>query len=64
VFLAGRRSEGVRVDLGKREVPEREPHTSAYFFLDEFDLAERPPRVRAFTVGVLKNERATAGPRT
>ena len=37
----GGRREGVRVDLGQREVAEREPHAAPEPPLDPLDLAER-----------------------
>ena len=54
----GRRGEGVRVDLGEREMPEGEADTPAELSLDAFDLPERAPRVRAFVVAVLEDDTA------
>ena len=58
----GRRGEGVRVDLGEREMPEREPDTAGEHCFNAFDLPVRLPRVRAFIIPVLKDERAGGGP--
>jgi hypothetical protein len=48
--------QGVRVDAGQREVPEREPHGPAEL---AFDLLDRPvglPGVRALVVAVLDDQ--------
>ena len=60
---AGRR-ERVRVDLGQREVPEREPYRDARLALDTLDRPVRLPRVRALVVAVLDDSVAPSGPRT
>ena len=44
------------MDLGQREVPEREPHPVAEPGLDALDLPERAPRVRALVVAVLDDQ--------
>ena len=44
------------MDVGQREVPEREPHAVAELGLDTLDRAERLPRVRALAVAVLDDE--------
>ena len=54
----GRHGEGVRVDLGEREMPEGEADTRAELSLDAFDFSERSPRVRAFVVAVLEDDTA------
>jgi hypothetical protein len=48
----------VRVDLGKGEVPERKAKAAREAPLGAPDLAERPPRVRAFVVAVLDEKRS------
>ena len=54
----GGRGEGVRMDLGEREMPEREPDVPAQFGLHPFDGPERLPRVWAFVVAVLNDQGA------
>jgi hypothetical protein len=48
------------MDLGQREVPEREPDAAAQLFFDALDLAERLARVRAFVVAVLDDQAPVA----
>jgi Prolipoprotein diacylglyceryl transferase len=52
----GRAGEGVRMDLGQREVPEGEAHLLAKPSLDPLDFAKRPTRVRALVVAVLEDQ--------
>src|SRR4051794_30297218 len=53
--------EGVRVDLGEREVPEGEADALAQLGLDAFDCAEGRARVRALVVAVLDDDRRRGG---
>jgi alkanesulfonate monooxygenase SsuD/methylene tetrahydromethanopterin reductase-like flavin-dependent oxidoreductase (luciferase family) len=48
--------EGVRMDLGQREVTEREANPVAQLSLDALDLAKRLARIRAFVVAVLDDQ--------
>src|ERR1039457_1337946 len=52
----GRRGEGVRVDAGQREMPEREPHVPAQLLFDLLDRMERLPRVWALVIAVLDDQ--------
>src|SRR5919106_5097982 len=52
----GGRRECVRVDLGQREMAEREADATGQPALDEPDLPERPPRVRTLVVAVLDDQ--------
>ncbi len=52
------RGEGVRVDPGQREMPEREPHVPAQPPLDLLDRLEGLPRVRALVIAVLDDQPA------
>src|SRR4051794_2013019 len=52
--------EGVRVDLGQREVAEGEANAGGQSLFDAFDLSKGPARVRAFVVAVL-DDQATGG---
>ncbi len=54
------RGEGVRVDAGQREMPEREPHVPAQLAFDLLDRVERLTRVRALVIAVL-DDQAAAG---
>src|SRR5262249_35539542 len=54
----GRGGEGVRVDAGQREMPEREPHVPAELLFDLLDRVEGLPRVRALVVAVLEDQAA------
>jgi hypothetical protein len=51
------RGEGVRVDLGQREVPEGEADALAQLGLDALDRAEGRARVGALVVAVLDDDR-------
>src|SRR3954467_14625201 len=51
-----RRGEGVRVDLGQREVPERKANGATESLLDAPDLPERPARIRALVIAVLDDQ--------
>jgi hypothetical protein len=59
-FRCGRRSEGVRVDLRERKVPEREPDP-AVLLLHLRDRFKRLPRVRTLVVAVLHDEATFRG---
>src|SRR3954452_14947626 len=48
--------EGVRVDLGQREVPKRETSAPTPLPLHALDLSKRLSRVRALVVAVLDDE--------
>ena len=48
--------ERVRVDLDQREMAEREAQVTVQPALDEPDLLERQPRVRALVVAVLDDQ--------
>jgi hypothetical protein len=48
----------MRVDLDQRKVAEREADAAARLLLDLLDRAERLPRVGAFVVAVLEDDRA------
>src|SRR6266571_971309 len=61
-LCCGRRGEGVRVDAGQREMPEREPHVPPKLLFDLLDRIEGPPRVRALVIAVLDDQ--AAGGRT
>jgi len=52
----GGRRERVRVDLGQREVAEGEADVAFESALDERDLPERPPGVRALVVAVFDDD--------
>ena len=52
------RGEGVRVNLGQREMPEREPHVPAELPFDLLDRVVRLPRVRALVIAVLDDQTA------
>src|SRR5260370_835051 len=54
----GRRGEGVRVDAGQREMPEREPQVPAQLAFDLLDRVERLTRVRALVIAVLDDQAA------
>jgi hypothetical protein len=54
----GRRGQGVRVDAGQREMPEREPDGPAELPFDLLDRAERLPGVRALVIPVLDDQAA------
>jgi hypothetical protein len=51
-----RRGQGVRVDPGQREMPERKPDTPSQLLLDALDRSERLARVRALVIAVLDNQ--------
>ena len=51
-----RRGERVRMDLGQRKVPEREPDPLAQLRLDALDRAVRLARVRTLVVAVLDDQ--------
>src|SRR5580704_14350054 len=55
------RCQGVWMDAGQREMPEREPHTAIELCFYAHDRPVRLARVRAFVVAVLENPR-TRGP--
>jgi hypothetical protein len=55
-FDADRGGERVRMDLGQREVTEREPDPIAESSLDPLDLAFSVARVRALVVPVLEDQ--------
>ena len=55
------RRERVRVDLGQREVAEREADVARQLSLDLLDRAERLPRVGALVVAVLEDDRRVRG---
>ena len=50
--------EGVRVDSGQWEMPEREPHVPAELLFDQLDRMEGLPRVRALVIAVLEDHSA------
>jgi hypothetical protein len=52
------RGEGVRVNAGQREMPEREPHVPVKLLFDLLDRMERLPRVRALVIAVLDDQAA------
>src|SRR6516164_9691823 len=54
----GRCGEGVRVDAGQREVPEREPQVPAELVFGLLDRAVRLPGVRALVIAVLQDQAA------
>ena len=54
--------EGVRVDLGQREVPEAEPNAPIELPLDELDSTRRLSRVRALVIAVLQDHPRANGP--
>ena len=56
----GRRGEGVRVNAGQREMPEREPHVPPKLLFYLLDRMERLTRVRAFVIAVLNDQAAGA----
>ena len=49
----GRCGEGVRMDAGQREMPEREPHVPVESLFDLLDRVECLPRVGALVIAVL-----------
>src|SRR5260221_7490024 len=58
----GRRGEGVRVNAGQREMPEREPHVPPELLFDLLDRMEGLPRVRALVIAVLDDQVAGGRP--
>jgi hypothetical protein len=52
------RGEGVWVDPGQGEMPEREPHVPAESPLDLLDRMAGLPRVRALVIAVLDDQTA------
>ena len=61
-FGAGRCCERVRMDLGQREVAEREADAARELPLDALDRPEGLARVGAFVVAVLEDDRRTGFP--
>jgi hypothetical protein len=53
----GCRGEGVRVDVGEREMAEGEADAAVPFALDPLDRTERLARVRALVVAILEDQR-------
>jgi hypothetical protein len=52
-------SYGMRMDLSQRKVAKGKANTIGKFSLDALDLMERLPRVGAFVIAVLENQRAS-----
>jgi hypothetical protein len=52
----GRCGEGMRVDAGQREMPEREPHVPAELAFGLLDRVERLTRVPALVIAVLDDQ--------